>query len=445
VVEAPITEKFTVKKIIIVSPHFPPSNLAAVHRTRLFAQHLPSLGWEPIIVTVHHRFYEEELDWNLHSLLPSTLRVERVNALPSKPVRTIGDIGVRGFYSMYKKIMEIVKEEKVDFLYIPIPSNFAALLGRLVYRKTKVPYGIDYIDPWVHRWPGTEKRFSKHWWSMKLGEWLEPFAVKKVALITGVAQGYFDAVLERNSHLKTTAITAAMPYGGEALDHDYVKKNSGGAYLFEKVTGKIDLVYAGAMLPKAIGPLNEVLKSIAANRKLFENVRFHFIGSGKSPSDENGYNIKALAEEYNLWGSVILEYPKRIPYLDVLSHLAKADGAFILGSTEPHYTPSKVYQSVLSGKPIFAVLHEKSTACDIIRSTNAGVTLSFNGEDGLGDIRKNFVSQWQQYTTFSSCFDASTVDREKFEEYSAFSVTKILAGAISAALEQHSQHRVVAS
>ncbi len=42
-----------IKKIIIISPHFPPSNLTAVHRARFFAQHLPSFGWEPTIVTVH--------------------------------------------------------------------------------------------------------------------------------------------------------------------------------------------------------------------------------------------------------------------------------------------------------------------------------------------------------------------------------------------------------
>ena len=56
------------KKILIISPHFPPSNLAAVHRSRLFAQHLPAFGWEPIILTVHEKFYEERLDHNLEKL-----------------------------------------------------------------------------------------------------------------------------------------------------------------------------------------------------------------------------------------------------------------------------------------------------------------------------------------------------------------------------------------
>ena len=68
------------KKILIISPHFPPSNLAAVHRSRLFAMHLPAFGWQPIILTVHEKFYEEELDWDLNKLLPENLRIEKVNA-----------------------------------------------------------------------------------------------------------------------------------------------------------------------------------------------------------------------------------------------------------------------------------------------------------------------------------------------------------------------------
>ncbi len=53
-----------------------------------------------------------------------------------------------------------------------------------------------------------------------------------------------------------------------------------------------------------------------------------------------------------------------------------ADGVFILGSTEPHYTPSKPYQGVLSGKPILAVLHKESTAVNVIKES--GVRYSFD-------------------------------------------------------------------
>ena len=71
------------KKILILYPHFPPSNLAGVHRPRLFAHHLPLFGWEPIILTVHEEYYEEGLDHNLKKLLPEGLRIEKVKAFPN--------------------------------------------------------------------------------------------------------------------------------------------------------------------------------------------------------------------------------------------------------------------------------------------------------------------------------------------------------------------------
>jgi len=87
------------RKVLIITPHYPPSNLAAVHRSRLFAQHLPTFGWDPIILTVDERDYEESLDWNLHALLPKNQRIEKVRAFPVTKPRLIGDIGLRAFFS----------------------------------------------------------------------------------------------------------------------------------------------------------------------------------------------------------------------------------------------------------------------------------------------------------------------------------------------------------
>ena len=99
------------KRLLIIYPHFPPSNLAGVHRSRLFANHLKSFGWEPVILTVDERFYEEELDWNLQSLLPKELRIEKVNAFKITKPRLIGDIGLRGFIQMRKKALKLLKND----------------------------------------------------------------------------------------------------------------------------------------------------------------------------------------------------------------------------------------------------------------------------------------------------------------------------------------------
>jgi len=422
------------KQILIIYPHFPPSNLAGVHRPRLFARHLCSFGWKPVILTVHEKFFEEALDWNLVKLLPVDLRIEKVNAFKIGKFRAIGDIGLRAFFQLYKRAKQLIKAEQFDFLYIPIPSFYCALLGRFLHASTNIKYGIDYIDPWVHQFPGSEHLFTRHWFSKKLATLLEPIAVKKASLITGVAEGYYMPVLERNVHLKQSAVCGAMPYGGEREDHILVDGMNLVPYLFEKKQHKIQLIYAGAMLPRAYKPLEAIFKSIISNPHIFSNLEIHFIGTGKTSDDPSGYNIMNLAKKFDLWESIVFEHPKRIPYLDVLAHLKIADGIFILGSTEPHYTPSKTYQGVLSGKPLLAVLHKNSTAVNVIKISGAGLVLSFDGETDLEKIESDFAPLFNEYMTFIKNFHSSQVNTDVFEQYSAESVTWQLATLLDKAL-----------
>lgn len=414
------------KKILIITPHYPPSNLAAVHRSRLFAQHLPEFGWEPIILTVHEDYYEEALDHKLEQLLPKDQRIEKVKAYPVSKPRLIGDIGLRGFFQLRQRALQLVKREGITFVYIPIPSFYVSLIGPYLHRKTGVKYGIDYIDPWVHHFPGSDRFFSRHWWSTRLAQWLEPKAVKSASLITGVAEGYYKAVLDRNPHLRGVCVTGAMPYGGEASDHAAIQAKGFAPYLFQK-NGKLQLVYAGAMLPKAYEPLKQLFGAIQSQLELFAKTEFHFIGTGKIANDSSSYTIRPLAEQYGIWQRVVFEYPKRIPYLDVLTHLEAADAVFILGSTEPHYTPSKAYQGVLSGKPIFAILHTSSTAVSVLEQSRAGKVLQFNGEKEVELIGIRMADAWKDFWSFYESFDSTKVNRYVFDNYSARNVTEQLA------------------
>ncbi len=62
--------------------------------------------------------------------------------------------------------------------------------------------------------------FFRHWFSTNVARFLEPIAVKKASLITGVAESYYKGVMERNPLLLHQAVVGAMPYGGEKTDHE---------------------------------------------------------------------------------------------------------------------------------------------------------------------------------------------------------------------------------
>lgn len=386
------------------------------------------------MLTVHHEDYTEELDWNLAALVPDEVRVESVRA-SVRPVavgryRLVGDVVLRSFRSLLRRAIEIIDAEQIDLVYVLIPSFYGALLGRAIHERRGTPYGIDYIDPWVE--PNAYPFGSKTWAAQRLARVLEPIAVRDATLITGVAEGYYEAVLDRNPQLQG-AVTAAMPYGGEAADHRKVEEMGIEPWLFKR-DGRFRLLYAGALLPQAVEPLRRVLRAIAEQPEAFGDLELFFVGTGSSPDDAEGYQVRPIAEEYGLWGTVVKEHPARISYLAVLAHLEAAEGVFILGSTEPHYTPSKVYQGVLSEKSILAVLHQASTASEVIRQTGAGRVLAFDGEDGLDTIEDGFADTFADFRAFADAFRPADVDRETFDEFSARNVTRTLAEALDQAV-----------
>jgi hypothetical protein len=416
--------------ILLISSHYPPSNLTATHRVRMFAKHLPMFGWNPIVLTVDEKFYEEKPDVDLTNLIPQDQRLERVDAYKLTKPRLIGDVGLRAFLQLKKRAIEIISKEKIDFVYIFIPSFYLSLLGPLLHRRFGIKYGIDYIDPWVHFFPGSENKLSRHWWSTILSKILEPIAVKHVSLITGVSERYYLPVLERNSSFYGKVVTAAIPYGWDMddLKTDSIIKEE--EQLFRK-NDKIKLIYPGAFLPKSKKFLKSFFNVISTNRELFNRVEFYFIGTGKLVDSALTSPIKEIAEKYQIYEEVIFEFPQRITYLNTLFHIAKADGLFILGSSEEHYTPSKLFNAFIARKPIFAILHHKSSGKKIIESSRWGIVSSYNDKTPEIKFQENILEEFKYWLKINEHAQWKFDDKIA-NAYSVASLTSKLNDSISA-------------
>jgi hypothetical protein len=137
------------------------------------------------------------------------------------------------------------------------------------------------------------------------------------------------------------------------------------------------------MLPRAYPVLERLLQAIGmlveSRPDLMRSFRLHFVGTGKSPNDPQGHNIRPYVERFGL-SDWVSEHPQRIGYTDVLNHLLHASAILILGSTEAHYAPSKVFQAVQSGRPVLALLHEKSTAASMLEKAGAGTVIGLTEE-----------------------------------------------------------------
>jgi hypothetical protein len=426
------------KQVVIVAPHFPPSNLAAVHRSRLFAMHLPKFGWQVRVLSVAPQYYEEPLDLELEQLVPPWLKVVRTRALPTRPIRLVGDIGVRALWWHYRELGRLIRNEHIDLVYIPIPSNYSAILGPIIYRRYGVPYAIDYIDPWVHPWAGCEVRLSKAWWAFQLGRMLEPMVLRHVRLITAVAPGYYEGALQRSAWLDPSCCVA-MPYGAEEADFHFLDEYPRPPTLFDPGDGNRHIVYAGAMLPRAYSTLEAVLQALQCALEqdcdYTSRLRLHFIGTGSVPSDPSSYTVRPWAERFGL-ADLVREHPARVPYLDVLNHLKHAHGVLILGSSEPHYTASKVFQAVLSRRPVIGLLHAQSTAAAILQEAHAGPVITFDEAQPVRVRVREIAQVFLDVVRDHSDYSPEQVNWKAFQAYSAEAMAHKLATAFDTALDR---------
>lgn len=420
------------RRVAIVSGHFAPSNLVGAQRARLWSRHLPEFGWEPIVVTGDPAFYEERHDPDLMRLVPPGLRVIHAPTMSTRPVRLVGDVGVRAFRGCYKVLTGLAARREIDFVLVTIPSNFLAPVGRLVHGRYGLPFGIDYQDPWVNRWPGIDKPFTRAWASYRLANLLEPWAVKGAALITGMAPGYVAGMLERNPAVAREAVIAFMPMGTAPEDFDLVGELHKPPFLFQPDDGLFHMIYAGALLPAGVVVLDAFLEGLKSLRqtapRAASRLRVHFVGTGSSPDDPQGYRVKPRAERAGV-AEMVSEHPHRIGYVDTLNHLERSSAVLVLGSTERHYTPSKVFQAMLSKRPVFAMLHADSTAVDMIMKARAGRVLTLTEQ--TMPVPEAIAGGLQ--ALMAELFDASAVDRAGFESLSARESTRLLAAALDKA------------
>ena len=429
-------------RLALVSGHFPPSNLVGAQRARLWSRYLPEFGWEPIVVTGDPAAYEENPDPDLERLVAPGLRVIHAATLSTRPVRIVGDIGLRAFHGCYKALASLAANREIDFVLVTIPSNYLALVGGLIHRRYGVPFGIDYQDPWVTA--GLDPPFTKAWGSRCLAKLLEPKAVRGAALITGMAPGYVAGILERNPAVVNSAVLAYMPMGMAPEDFELVRALHRRPFLFDPGDGHFHLVYAGALLPAGVVVLDAFLAGLRALRasapSIAARLRVHFVGTGTSPDDPQGYRVLPRAKAAGV-AEMVDEHPHRVGYVDALNHLEQSGAVLVIGSTERHYTPSKVFQGMLSKRPVFALLHEESTAVGMIRTAHAGEVLTLSEQ--VMPAAQEIAASLKRIVEHPGS-GAAKMDEQAFEAYSARESTRALAHALDQARERFRERRPAA-
>jgi hypothetical protein len=412
------------RRVLMVTPHFPPDSSAAAHRVRLLAPHLPAAGWTPTIVTLEPSAYEGRLDRDLEALIPSGLEIVRVPAWPYGMTRRVGlgDLGLRAFSGLR---------------FITIYPVYPALLGAGLKAEFAVPFVLDYQDPWVGAWGesvGGGLNGRPDWKSRAartLGTWLEPRAVGAADAIVAVSQGTLDGIIARMPAAARLP-HGVIPLGFEPDDFESLRRRTPYVARFDRSDGLVHLCYVGTLLPTGLDTLRLLMRALARARRedpAAGRLRLHFFGtSNQSVADRD--RVLPIARECGVtdW---VTEAPGRLDYLEALSVLTHASAILLLGTSERHYTASKLYPALLAERPILALFHEASSVVSILRSAAAepSVRVIAYGDGPPSEARVGEVACHLKALAASCLYDPADVALDRAAAVSARSLARQL-GAV---------------
>jgi hypothetical protein len=358
------------------------------------AKYLPAHGWRPIVVRADERHYTEPLDPALAALVPDTLEQVRTQALPASLMRLIGigDIGLRGYPSFRAALDALAISERIDAVLITGSPFYPMLLARHVKRRWGIPVVLDFQDPWVSAEGARRPRWTKGWAAHRLAVKLEPTAVRYANFITSVSVRQNEEMVERYPFLDRS-IMMAIPIGGDPDDFHALDHREQVALEAETVNVKrkadLRIRYVGTLWPAAIPVLNNFLQSIAELRErrvdLYRRLKISFIGTTRNSHSPDGCWVAEMAGQLGI-ADVIETHQDRVGYLDALRAQSTADVVLILGSTEPHYTASKIYGVLMSEKPFLSIFHRESSSHKILADAGGGIAIGFGSESELAQM-----------------------------------------------------------
>lgn len=146
------------KKVLLITYHFPPSAASGAFRLLGFAKHLPSAGWQPLVVAPPQLPWEP-VDPQMSWQVPSDAVVQSVPYPASAPkvLRYVAQNAVWLPYA-WSACKRMIHEHHPDVILTSGPPHCVHVVGHHLKRSFGIPWVADFRDPWIS--DGTNKRLS---------------------------------------------------------------------------------------------------------------------------------------------------------------------------------------------------------------------------------------------------------------------------------------------
>lgn len=381
----------------MIAYHFPPlAGSSGIQRTLRFVQHLPSLGWQPLVLSADPRAYENTSN-DLLADVPTATVVRRAFALDTArhlqfKGRYLGwmarpDRWISWQFDAMRQGLQLIEEYKPDVIWSTYPIATAHVIASKLHRKTGIPWVADFRDPMAQDGYPADPRTRQSYLAIEA----DAAARARYCVFTtpGAARIYQQrytaadsrmVVLENGYDEESFASTAQHPTVDSTLadgKRPLLMLHSGIVYPSERDP---------TQLFEALGRLQKA--GILSPAEL--RIRFR-----ASVHDDL---LQSLAQAHG--AQDFIELCPSIPYREALAEMLAVDALLVMQASNCNaQIPAKIYEYLRAGKPILGLTDPAGDTAGVLREAGLNDMARLDSVDEIERVLPALVRDWRRGKT----------------------------------------------
>jgi glycosyltransferase involved in cell wall biosynthesis len=400
------------KKVLIITYYWPPSGGGGVMRWLKMSKYLPEFGWKPIIYTPENPDSSVVDESLLDEIHPEIKTVKRPIWEPYRLFRRLtgkskdekfkagyiseassGDwksklsVFIRGNFLIpdprmfwikpsRRFLTNYLKENPVDLIVSTGPPHSMHLIALGLKKRFETPWIADFRDPW------TDIDFYE---KLRLTSWADKIH-RKLEL----------KVLEKADHVVTVSPQCSKDLRKISKREVEVIYNGFDPDDFKGLTSSSDenfsISHFGAFNsdrnPKVLW---KILGRLAKENAIFkEKLRIRLIG-------QTDASVISEIEKNDLQENLILI--DHLPHIKGLEELAQSQLLLLPINDAPNargILPGKMYEYMALKRPVLAIGPTDSDFAQILKETNAGLSIDFTDSNGMRNAIENYFNLYNE-------------------------------------------------
>ena len=376
----------TDRRVLMIAYHFPPlAGSSGIQRTLRFAKHLPTFGWQPLVLSADAKAYER-ISEDLMAEVPANLVVRRAFALDTSRHLAIGgryigalarpDRWMSWRFDAVRQGLQMVREYRPRVLWSTYPIATAHVIGAELARRTGLPWIADFRDP-----------MAQDGYPEDPITWQQYRRIESTAMEKGFATTFTTPSAAADYQRLYPAHAHKVRLIENGYDEESFAAHDTSVPLLPLVAGAKTLLHSGIVYPSERDPT----QLMAALRALHD--------AGVITPQELKVRFRAavaedllaeLAARYGVTEYVDICPP--IPYRDALAEMLRADALLVMQASNCNaQIPAKLYEYLRAGRPILCLSDPAGDTVGVLRSAGIGTVARLDDAVDIARLLQSFL------------------------------------------------------